>query len=179
MDSSPFISTLQSRTRSFLVRLGSTVVLIGAFAGIIYLGHVPLAVMILGIQVRELSLFFLSVPILILSLLSPLFLRLSSLSRLSAPLFPQILMVRELYALADTSPSFGSPPTSAPASRALRWYLFAVATFWIYTRFCRRQLAVEAVAVGGGGSSPGVARVLGWLVRRHNLAAFMLYTAGE
>jgi hypothetical protein len=43
----------QSRTRSFLVRLGSTVVLIGTFAGIIYLGHVPLAIMILGIQVKS------------------------------------------------------------------------------------------------------------------------------
>jgi hypothetical protein len=43
----------QSRTRSFLVRLGSTIVLIATFAGIIYLGHVPLAVMILGIQVRK------------------------------------------------------------------------------------------------------------------------------
>ena len=38
---------------------------------------------------------------------------------------------------------------------------------------------MEAVALGGGGGSSGVARLLGWLVRRHNLTAFMLYTAGE
>jgi hypothetical protein len=149
----------QSRARSFLVRLGSTIVLIATFAGIIYLGHVPLAIMILGIQT---------------------------------------LMVRELYALADTSPTFGGP--ASRASAALRWYTFGVAAFWIYTRFCRRQLAVEAVsllrggeaAAGGGGglaaqaasavvetNRGAVAGLLGWLVRRHNLAAFMLYTAGE
>ena len=91
-------------------------------------------------------------------------------------------MVRELYALADTSPAVGPAPMTA---RALRWYLFGVGTLWIYTRFCRRQLAVEAVgaavgaAGGGGGPRSGVAAALGWLVRRHNLAAFMLYTAGE
>jgi hypothetical protein len=85
-------------------------------------------------------------------------------------------MVRELYALADTSPALGPAP---PTSRALRWYLFTVAAFWIYTRFCRRQLAVEAVAVGATGRGGAVAAVLGWLVRRHNLTAFMLYTAGE
>jgi phosphatidate cytidylyltransferase len=129
------------------VRLGSTIVLIGTFAGIIYCGHVPLAAMILGIQ---------------------------------------IAMVRELYALADTSPTFGGP--ASRASAALRWYTFAVAAFWIYTRFCRRQLAVEAVSLLSGGQPAdtaaaadnrgAVAGLLSWLVRRHNLTAFMLYTAG-
>ena len=43
--------------KSFAVRTGSTVVLVGSFAAIVSLGHVPLALMILGIQalmVREL-----------------------------------------------------------------------------------------------------------------------------
>ena len=96
-------------------------------------------------------------------------------------------MVRELYALADTSPIFGGPASRSCA--ALRWYTFGVAAFWIHTRFVRRQLAVEAVSLLHSSSLDAAASLptnrgfaaglLGWLVRRHNLAAFMLYTAGK
>lgn len=42
----------EDRFRSFKVRTLSTIVLIATFIGIIATGHVPLMLMILGIQVR-------------------------------------------------------------------------------------------------------------------------------
>lgn len=45
----------EDRYRSFRVRTISTIVLISTFVGVIAAGHVPLMLMILGIQVRFLN----------------------------------------------------------------------------------------------------------------------------
>ena len=41
-----------SKLKKFRIRAVSTVVLVGSFVGCVYAGHVPLMVMIFGIQAR-------------------------------------------------------------------------------------------------------------------------------
>ena len=90
--------------------------------------------------------------------------------RYPASISLQYLMVKELFALADAA-----GPPRAPRGSRLRWYIFGVAAFWLYARLVRRQLAEEVAAAASGGAAAAAAR---WLLRRHALAAFALYTAG-
>ena len=124
--------------KSFAVRTGSTVVLVGSFAAVVALGHVPLALMILGIQalmVREL-------------------LALAARARAGE---------RAPASTANGSGSGtagggGGGRASAGSSTATGlglggsgfgggigggWYFFCVAAFWIYLRFIHKQLEVE------------------------------------
>ncbi|GAB4815610.1 hypothetical protein N2152v2_008066 [Parachlorella kessleri] len=150
----------RERYRSFRVRTISSLLLVGSFFTIIYWGHVPLMFMILGIQ---------------------------------------CLMVRELFALARVA----QQDRKIPGFRAQQWYFFFVAAFWMYIRqaqevlnvwqgcwagrfiknnlfveitkgrkFIKNNLFVEIT------SSARLARVLGWLLRRHTMLSFSLYCAG-
>ena len=193
--------------KSFAVRTGSTVVLVGSFAAIVSLGHVPLALMILGIQalmVREL-------------------LALAARARAG-----------ERAPAANGGGGGGGGAGGGPSSTTKTtatglggsgfgggigggWYFFFVAAFWIYLRFIHRQLEVEvgsaaataaleeaaayeleaAAAAASSPSSaplsmflaPSLAPLLAslrarsaaaaaWLLRRHALVAFALYTLG-
>lgn len=51
LNNSSFCGLQRSKYKSLKVRAGSTVVIIASFIIVIYLGHVPLMVMILAIQV--------------------------------------------------------------------------------------------------------------------------------
>lgn len=130
--------------KSFAVRTGSTVVLVGSFAAIVYLGHVPLALMILGIQalmVREL-------------------LALAARAR-AGERAPSAANGGGggsggggAGGAGNKSGAAGGGSHSPTTTTGLGgsgfgggigggWYFFCVAAFWIYLRFIHRQLEVE------------------------------------
>lgn len=80
----------------------------------------------------------------------------------------QALMVKELFALARVA----QQERKLPGFRLQQWYFFIVAAFWLYLRFINNNLMVEI------SSSARLARLFGWLLKRHTLASFTLYIAG-
>ena len=135
--------------KSFAVRTGSTVVLVGSFAAIVYLGHVPLALMILGIQalmVREL-----------LALAArarageraPAANGGSGNSSVGSGSSSGGKNAAAAAAAAAAAGSSSLPTTTGLGGSGLLggvgggWYFFCVAAFWIYLRFIHKQLEVE------------------------------------
>lgn len=94
----------------------------------------------------------------------------------------QFAMVRELFRLAQKAQQeYAIEAEQRQGRRGLRkaklgssqqWYFFGVAAFWMYLRFVKNQLVVEIT------SSAKLAHLLGWVMRRHSLLAYSLYTAG-
>ncbi|KAK9839682.1 hypothetical protein WJX81_005827 [Elliptochloris bilobata] len=121
----------KNKYRSLKVRTASTLVLVGSFFAFVSAGHVPLMLMIFGIQ---------------------------------------WLMVRELFKLAEHAQR--QQPKPPGTGRAAQWYFFGVAAFWVYLRFIQNQLTVEVT------SNARLAHLFGWLLKKHTIIAFSLYTAG-
>lgn len=82
----------------------------------------------------------------------------------------QWLMVRELFKLAEHAQR--QQPKPPGTGRAAQWYFFGVAAFWVYLRFIQNQLTVEVT------SNATLAHLFGWLLKKHTIIAFSLYTAG-
>lgn len=80
----------------------------------------------------------------------------------------QTIMVKELFALARVA----QRERKLPGFRAQQWYFYLVAAFWVYVRFIKNNLMIEIT------SSARLARILGWVMRRHTLLSFSLYTGG-
>ncbi|KAL4435606.1 hypothetical protein ABPG77_002569 [Micractinium sp. CCAP 211/92] len=80
----------------------------------------------------------------------------------------QAMMVKELFKLARHAQA----ERKLPGFRAQQWYFFFVAAFWMYIRFIKNNLIVEIT------SSARLARMFGWLLKRHTILSFYLYTAG-
>lgn len=80
----------------------------------------------------------------------------------------QAMMVKELFTLARHAQN----ERKLPGFRAQQWYFFCVATFWVYVRFIKNNLIVEIT------SSARLARMFGWLLKRHTILSFYLYCAG-
>lgn len=83
----------------------------------------------------------------------------------------QTMMVKELYALATHAQRLRKP-AGFTDRRILPWYFFAVAAFWMYIRFIKSNLIVEIT------SSARLARMFGWLLKRHTIISFYLYVVG-
>ena len=79
-------------------------------------------------------------------------------------------MVRELFKLAEHAQR--QQPKPPGTGRAAQWYFFGVAAFWVYLRFIQNQLTVEVT------SNATLAHLFGWLLKKHTIIAFSLYTAG-
>ena len=86
------------------------------------------------------------------------------------PRAPQWLMVRELFKLAEHAQR--QQPKPPGTGRAAQWYFFGVAAFWVYLRFIQVQLTVEVT------SNARLAHLFGWVLKKHTIIAFSLYTAG-
>jgi len=92
----------------------------------------------------------------------------------------QATMCRELFKLAREgqqqrqSHHQQRPRRRRPVvgTRFQQWYFFFAAAFWLYLRFVQKNLLVEIT------SNARLARVFGWLLRRHSFASYSLYTAG-
>ena len=200
----PFLPQPASRLHSFLVRAASSAVLVAAFVATVHAGHVPLTLMVLGIQVRWLgagggvarappqptsgtslgpcrrafkaSLKPTSPPATFPPPLTPT-------ARPSPPppipskppRYPASISLQYLMVKELFALADAAGPPRAPRGSRLRWYIFGVAAFWLYARLVRRQLAEEVAAAASGGAAAAAAR---WLLRRHALAAVALYTAG-
>ena len=82
----------------------------------------------------------------------------------------QWLMVRELFKLAEHAQR--QQPKPPGTGRAAQWYFFGVAAFWVYLRFIQNQLTVEIT------SNATLAHLFGWVLKKHTIIAFSLYTAG-
>ena len=95
---------------------------------------------------------------------------LSTASVLTQPGLLQWLMVRELFKLAEHAQR--QQPKPPGTGRAAQWYFFGVAAFWVYLRFIQNQLTVEVT------SNATLAHLFGWLLKKHTIIAFSLYTAG-
>ena len=95
---------------------------------------------------------------------------LSTASMLTQPGLLQWLMVRELFKLAEHAQR--QQPKPPGTGRAAQWYFFGVAAFWVYLRFIQNQLTVEVT------SNATLAHLFGWLLKKHTIIAFSLYTAG-
>ncbi|KAK9823657.1 hypothetical protein WJX72_004460 [[Myrmecia] bisecta] len=121
----------KNKYKSLRIRTASTLVLVGAFLGITYLGHVTLMLMIFGIQ---------------------------------------WMMVSELFKLANAQRHRERRPVKK--FTRLQWYFFGVAAFWMYLRFVNSQLVVEIT------SNAKLAHLFGWILRRHTVMSYSLYTAG-
>ena len=80
----------------------------------------------------------------------------------------QTMMVKELFALARVA----QEERKLPGFRAQQWYFYGVAALYMYVRFIKNNLAVEIT------SSARLVRALGWVLRRHTIISFFLYTAG-
>jgi phosphatidate cytidylyltransferase len=80
----------------------------------------------------------------------------------------QMMMVKELFALARVA----QQERKLPGFRLQQWYIFMVAAFWLYLRFIKNNLMVEI------SSSAQLARLFGWLLKRHTILSFTLYIAG-
>lgn len=80
----------------------------------------------------------------------------------------QTIMVQELFQLARVA----QRERSLPGFRAQQWYFYFVAAFWVYFRFIKNNLMVEIT------SSAALSKLLGWMIRRHTLLSFSLYTGG-
>lgn len=79
----------------------------------------------------------------------------------------QIAMAKELFGICR-----GVREQRLPGFRALQWYTFAVATFWVYSRFIARNLTVELSA------HARLAAGVGWLLVHLEPLCFSLYCAG-
>ncbi len=79
-------------------------------------------------------------------------------------------MVRELFKLAEHAQR--QQPKPPGTGRAAQWYFFGVAAFWVYLRFIQNQLTVEIT------SNATLAHLFGWVLKKHTIIAFSLYTAG-
>lgn len=79
----------------------------------------------------------------------------------------QTIMVKELFALARVK----QHERGLPGFRAQQWFFYIVAALWVYVRFIKNNLMVEIT------SSARLARILGWVLKRHTLVCFSLYTA--
>jgi len=79
-------------------------------------------------------------------------------------------MVRELFKLAEHAQR--QQPKPPGTGRAAQWYFFGVAAFWVYLRFIQNQLTVEVT------SNARLAHLFGWVLKKHTIIAFSLYTAG-
>lgn len=77
-------------------------------------------------------------------------------------------MVRELFELARKA----QQEKNLPGFRAQQWYFFGVATFFVYLRFVKNNLLVEIT------SNATMTRLFGWLLKRHSIVSYSLYTAG-
>lgn len=80
----------------------------------------------------------------------------------------QTMMVKELFTLARHAQA----ERKLPGFRAQQWFFFCVAAFWSYVRFIKNNLVVEIT------SSARLARMFGWLLKRHTIVSFYLYCAG-
>lgn len=110
------------------VRAVSTVIIIASFSVIIYLGHVPLMLMILAIQVSIYIINSAESP----GSLLPFFMPNGKGLNLSWSCCVQGAMVRELFKLAERSQQQQTKP--AGQGRLQQWYFFMVAAFWMYFR---------------------------------------------
>ena len=117
------------KARSFAIRTGSTVVLIGGFLFFLWAGHVPLMCLVLLLQT---------------------------------------LMVREVFNLGRME----KEDEKLPGFRALQWYFFWVATFYLYLRFITNNLLVEIT------STQAMAKLFSTAVKRHVIISYALYCAG-
>ena len=99
------------------MRTRTTLYLIGSFCLFLYMGHVPLMGMILGIQAScHLAGTWIRAP-----------------GQVCESCLLQYLMVRELYALADRAHRHKQRDLG-DKRKAPQWYFFFVATFWMYFR---------------------------------------------
>jgi len=80
----------------------------------------------------------------------------------------QTVMVKELFALARVA----QKERSLPGFRFQQWFFYGTAAIWVYVRFIKNNLIVEIT------SSASLARFLGWVLKRHTMLSFSLYTAG-
>eukprot|EP00210_Caulerpa_lentillifera_P007473 g7141.t1 len=123
------IPNMSSKLRSFKVRFFSTVFMISSFLFIIYMGHVPLVMLVL---------------------------------------FIQWCMISELFNLAREA----QKENQLPWFRAQQWYFFGVATFFFYLRFIKHNLWIELT------SDAKLSRLFSWLLKKHSLISYILYTTG-
>lgn len=90
----------------------------------------------------------------------------------------QATMCRELFKLARSDQQQRQPQQRSRRKRPVtsthfqQWYFFLTAAFWMYLRFVQTNLLVEIT------SNARLARVFGWLLRRHTFVSYSLYTAG-
>lgn len=80
----------------------------------------------------------------------------------------QTVMVKELFALARVA----QEDRKIPGFRAQQWYFYIVAAIFMYIRFIKKNLVVEIT------SSARLFHLLGWVIRRHTMISFSMYTAG-
>jgi phosphatidate cytidylyltransferase len=82
------------------------------------------------------------------------------------------MIVQELFTFARKADG----GKSMPLFRTQQWYFFAVACFYLYGRFVRKNFTMSAIVLGE--SLGGRKGFVAWLLSRHLMISYTLYTAG-
>lgn len=83
----------------------------------------------------------------------------------------QALMVQELFTFARRA----EQGRRMPLFRTQQWSFFAVACFYLYGRFVRKNFTMSAVNLG---TSKVVQKITAWLLSRHLMISYAMYTGG-